>query len=97
MSLHCSLCFSLVTASGGYSLVVVCRLLVALASLVELASLVVDTRALWCVGSVVVVCGLSCFEQCGILVPGLGIELASPALGGRFLTIGPQGKSLNIT
>ena len=36
-------------------------------------------------------------QECGILAPRLGIELASPALGGGFLTIGPQGKSLNIT
>ena len=31
---------------------------------------------------------------CGISVPGPGIEPASPALEGRFLTTGPPGKSL---
>ena len=34
LSLHCSMGFSLVAASRGYSLVVVCRLLTAVASLV---------------------------------------------------------------
>ena len=52
--------------------------------------------------SLVVVCGLqsawvqlfSCPVACGILVPPPGIEPASPALEGRFLTTGPPGKSL---
>ena len=35
----------------------------------------------------------SCPEICGILVPGPGIKLTSPALEGGFLTIGPLGKS----
>ena len=38
--------------------------------------------------------GLSCPKACRILVPRPGIEPASPALEGRFLTTGPQGKSL---
>ena len=38
--------------------------------------------------------GLSCPMACGILVPGPGMELASPALQGGFLTTGPPGKSL---
>ena len=38
-------------------------------------------------------CGLSCPEACGILIPQPGIEPASPALEGRFLTTGPPGKS----
>ena len=33
---------------------------------------------------------------CGILVPQTGIEPASPALQGRFLTTGPSGKPLNL-
>ena len=37
--------------------------------------------------------GLSSPEACGILVPLLGIEPASPALKGGFLTIGTLGKS----
>ena len=36
---------------------------------------------------------LSCFEACGLLVPGAGIEPKSPALAGGFLTTGPPGKS----
>ena len=37
--------------------------------------------------------GFSCSAACGILVPPPGIEPASPALEGRFLTTGPPGKS----
>ena len=40
------------------------------------------------------VCGLSCFMACGILVPRPGIEPTSPELEGRFFTTGPLGKSL---
>ena len=46
------------------------------------------------IGSVVVVHGLSCSLAHGILVPRPGIESASLALGGRFLTTGPPGESL---
>ena len=41
-----------------------------------------------------VVAVLSCFAACGILVSRPGMEPASPALQGRFLTTGPPGKSL---
>ena len=44
-------------------------------------------------GSVLVVHGLSCSTARGNL-PGSGIEPVSPALGGRFLSIVPLGKSL---
>ena len=44
-------------------------------------------------GSVVAACRLSCPTACGILVPRPGIEPASPALEGGFLTTGPPGKS----
>ena len=44
-------------------------------------------------GSVLVVHGLSCSTAHGNL-PGSGIEPASPALGGRFLSTVPLGKSL---
>ena len=47
-------------------------------------------------GSLVVACRLSCPVACGILVPRSGIELASPALEGRFLITGPLGKSLTF-
>ena len=40
-----------------------------------------------------VACGLSYYMPCCILVPQPGIELMAPALQGRFLTIGPPGKS----
>ena len=48
------------------------------------------------VGSVVVARGLSCPAACGILFPRPGIELASPALEGGFLTAGRPGKSRDI-
>ena len=44
--------------------------------------------------SLVVACGLSCPVARWILVPRPGIKPVSPALEGRFLTTGPQGKSL---
>ena len=78
---------SLVVASGGYSLVVVCRLLVAVASLVA------DHRLHSVQASEVEAHDLSCPAACGILVPGLGIEPVSPVLAGGFLTTGPPGKS----
>ena len=76
-----------VVASGGYSLVVVCRLLAAVASLVA------DHRLYSVQASQVAAHDLSCPVACGILVPGLGIEPVSPVLAGGFLTSGPQGKS----
>ena len=42
-------------------------------------------RLLWCTGSLVV--------TCGTLVPLAGMEPASLALQGGFLTTGPPGKS----
>ena len=38
----------------------------------------------------------SCLQVCRILVLWPGIEPESPALQGRFLTIGPPGKSLFV-
>ena len=37
--------------------------------------------------------GLSCPMACGILFPRPGVNPASPALEGGFLTTGPPGKS----
>ena len=51
---------------------------------------------LWCVGSVVVTCGLCCSVACGILVPQPGIESMYPALQNGFLTTGPPGKSHTV-
>ena len=51
-------------------------------------------RAPECTGSVVVARGLSCPVACGILAPRPGVEPASPALEGGFLTTGLPGKSL---
>ena len=50
------------------------------------------TLELWPEGSVVVALGPRCAVACGTLVPKPGIEPASPALQGGFLTTGPQGK-----
>ena len=46
-----------------------------------------------CAGSVVAARGLSCPVECGVLAPQPGVELASLALEGEFLTTGPLGKS----
>ena len=43
--------------------------------------------------SVIVACGLSCPDACGILVPWLWIKSISPSLEGRLVTAGPPGKS----
>ena len=48
---------------------------------------------LQCEGSLVVAHGLTCCMAYGILVPLPGIELASPALEGGFLTTGQSAKS----
>ena len=65
------------------SLVAVCRLL--------------SSCGVWAperAGSVVVARGLSCPAACGILVPRPGIDPASLALEGGFLTTGQPVKSL---
>ena len=49
---------------------------------------------LQCADSLVVVHKFSCPKAHGILVPQFGIEPTPSALEGRFLTIGPPGKSL---
>ena len=54
------------------------------------------TQALEHTGPVVAVRGLSCPAACAILVPRPGIEPASPALAGGFLTTGPPGKSREL-
>ena len=53
--------------------------------------------SLQCMESLAVARGLSCFVACGILVPGPGVEPASPALQDGFLTTGPPGKSQLVT
>ena len=55
---------------------------------------IVQALSLRHASSVVVAHGFSCSAACGILVPQPGIEPVSPALEGRFFTIGPPGKSL---
>ena len=59
LGLGCCEGFSLVVVSRDDALVVVCGLLIALASIAE-------TPRLASAGSVVVACGLSCFETCRI-------------------------------
>ena len=71
-------------------LVAACGLFVAACGLLSSCG----TQAPEHVGSVVAACGLSCPTACGILVPQPGIEPASRALEGGFLTTGPPGKSL---
>ena len=102
-SLLCEL--SLVVASGGYSLVAMRGLLIAVASFLE--------HRLWSIwASVVAVHGLSslgswtlehrtssCGSQTWLLrgmrdLPRPGIEPVSPALTGEFFTIEPLGKAL---
>ena len=75
-------------AETGYSLIAVCRLLIAVASLVAVHGL---QRA----GSVVVAFRLRCPVTCGIF-PDSGIEPVFPALQGRFLTTEPPGKPHKI-
>ena len=89
LGLHCYACgLSLVAVSGGYS------------SLRCVGFSCCRTRALDARASVLVARGLSsCGVQPGLLcgmwdLPGPGIEPASPALAGRFLTTAPPGKSL---
>ena len=55
---------------------------------------IMQDLSLWRVGSVVVVCRLSCSIACGIFVPLPGFEPISPTLQGRFLTTGPPRKSI---
>ena len=84
---------------AGLSLVVACRFSLSNCGVwaQECLGLVVcGTWALYLrrASSVVVACGLSCPVACGILVPQLRIEPASPAFEGGFSTTGPPGKSL---
>ena len=78
----------------GLSLVVVYRLLIAVASFYSCGAL-----PLGHVGSVVVMQGLSTCGDWAQLpcdmwnLPRLGIQPVSPALAGGFLTTGPPGKS----
>ena len=78
---------SLVVASGGYSLVVVLRLLTVMRR--HTGSRACGLQYFWWVGSEVAAHGLSCPEASGI-------RHMSPALAGRFLTTGPPGKSQMI-
>ena len=79
---------SLVFASGGYSLVVVCRLL----TLWSTGSRAQELRWSLHAHSVAVVRGLSCSVTHGNL-PRPGIEPVSATLAGGFLTNRPSGKS----
>ena len=72
-----------VTVRGGYSLVSIHRLLIAVASLVE--------HKPW--GSGFSRCCVQAQMLCSTRnLPGLGIRPVSPALAGRFSTTGPRGK-----
>ena len=77
--------FSLVAASEGYSLAVVCGLLAVVASRC-------GTQALGTRASGVVAHGHSCSMACGIF-PGPRSESMFSAVAGKFLTTGPLEKS----
>ena len=81
LRLHCNTGFSLVAVNGGYSLVAMCRLLIAMASFVAY-------HGLW--ASAVVVHGLSRPEACGIFLDQGLNQL------GEFLTTQPPGKPPNV-
>ena len=94
---------SLVAVSRGCFLVVVHGLLTSAASPVaECGSRLLGFQQLQRVGSVVVAHRLRCLTEGRISVPRItggsqkvGSQFSvSPALAGRFLTIGPPGKSL---
>ena len=108
LGLCCCTLFSLVVASGGYSLAGVPGLLIAVASLIVV-------HRLWGVwASVTAAQGLSSFgsrtpehrlSRCGAraevlrikwALPGPGVELVCPALAGGFFTTEPPGKSLTL-
>ena len=86
----------------GFSLVVACGLSSCGVWAPERTGSVVEARGLSSCGtqapeyasSVVAARGFSCPAACGILVLRQGIEPASPAWEGGFLTTGPPGKSL---
>ena len=76
-----------VVASRGYSPAVMCRLLIAAASLVVKPGLWVHRLSS---------CGLQAQLSCGVCsLPGPEIDPVSPASAGRFFTTGPPGKSPN--
>ena len=78
-------CFACV----GWVLVVTGRLSIAACGLPFSYSMHASER----MGSAAAVCGLSYLGACGILVLSPGIEPASSALEGRFITTGPPRKS----
>ena len=97
LGLRCGAGFSLVVASGGYSLVVVCRLLTAAASLpVEHGLQVCGLQQLWLPGSRAQAqylwsMGLVAAQHVGSSWTK-GIKPVSPALAGGFFTTEPPGK-----
>ena len=84
---------SLGVVSGDYSLVAVCRLLVAVTSLAAEHGLC-GPRASVVVGHGLSSCGSSQLPFSMWNLAGSGIQPVSPALAGGFLTTGPPGKSL---
>ena len=104
LDLHCCSGFALAAVSGGYSLAVVCGLLIAAASFLHnTGSRACRPQWLWHVGSVVVASWAleHVFSSCGawaLLLQGLWdlprsrIEPRSSALAGRFFATEPTGK-----
>ena len=66
LSLPSRMDFSLVAASGGYSLIMVCGLLIAIVSLVAEQASVAAVRGPW--STTVVTHRLSCTMACGIFL-----------------------------
>ena len=96
LGFHCCKGFSLVAASKGCSVVVLCGLLIEVSSLVAEHGLQVDglsSCSSWALEYRLSGCGtwaqllLSMWD-----LPGPGIKPLSPALAGGFFTIEPPGK-----
>ena len=88
LGLHCCAAFSLIVASGSYSLVAVHRLLTAVL-------LLLHSMGSRCTGFRGYSRQAQKLWRVGLVAPGMwdlpapGMEPTSPALQGRFLTTGP--------
>ena len=87
-----------VAVSGGYSLIVVQGLLIAVASLVVECRLYITSFSScgsWALEHWLSSCGTWVSLPCGMWnLTRPRIKLMSPALAGRFLTTGPSGRSV---
>ena len=101
LGLHCFLVFCLVAEGGVYSLAAVCRLLIAVTSLVaehklqDTQTSVAAAYGLEGIGSAVMALDLSCFTACGIFPDGRWNP--SPLHWQVLFTIKPPGKPPSVT